>query len=67
MSYSSGIYSCITTPNISNLNHAVEVIGFDSNGNYIIKNSWGTYWGNSGFGVIDSNNDCGIKLLMYQY
>ena len=46
--YKSGIYSgCPTNPatSFSKINHAVVIIGYDVNGNYIIKNSWGTSWG----------------------
>lgn len=45
--YSSGIFSGCSTfdDSYSKLNHAVVIIGYDSNGNYIIKNSWGTAWG----------------------
>jgi hypothetical protein len=51
----------------ANLNHAVVVIGFDENGNYIIKNSWGTGWGMSGFGVVSKDPDCGISSAAYFY
>lgn len=47
MSYSSGIYSgCPSfSSSYNNINHAVIIVGYDSNGNYIVKNSWGTTWG----------------------
>lgn len=40
----------MTEPDI---NHYVQVIGYDSNGNYIIKNSWGIYWGDNGYATIE--------------
>lgn len=46
--YKSGIFSdCPTSFNDSYdaINHAVVVVGYTSDGNYIIKNSWGTSWG----------------------
>ena len=43
------------------------IIGYDSDGNYIIKNSWGTLWGESGFGRIDKNNDCGLSGFVGQF
>ena len=29
--------------------HAVAVIGYDKDGNFLVKNSWGTGWGNGGY------------------
>lgn len=65
MFYRSGIYydkHC--SP--QNLNHAVLVVGYGNNANnipyYIVKNSWGTTWGDRGFFKIARNrkNHCGI-------
>ncbi|KAK2835838.1 hypothetical protein Q5P01_016322 [Channa striata] len=62
--YSSGIYdepSC----NPNNLSHAVLLVGYGSEGGqdyWIIKNSWGTSWGESGYMrlIRDGSNACGI-------
>lgn len=63
--YSSGIYfepKC--DPN--NLNHAVLVVGYgtdDHDGDfYIVKNSWGSNWGENGYIRVarNRNNNCGI-------
>ncbi|XP_076582013.1 digestive cysteine proteinase 2 [Chaetodon auriga] len=62
--YSSGIYdepSC----NPNNLSHAVLLVGYGSEGGqdyWIIKNSWGTSWGEGGYMRIirDGRNTCGI-------
>ncbi|KAL4459369.1 hypothetical protein ABPG74_017982 [Tetrahymena malaccensis] len=57
--YSSGVYNNCNPSNI-NLNHAVLAVGYDTQGNWIIKNSWGTQWGMSGFFLLAPNNTCGI-------
>ncbi|XP_029001385.1 procathepsin L [Betta splendens] len=62
--YSSGIYdepAC----NPNNLSHAVLLVGYGSEGGqdyWIIKNSWGTGWGEGGYMrlVRDGSNTCGI-------
>jgi len=43
MSYSSGVYGCPTSfaTSYANINHAVLLVGYDMNGNWIIiKNQW---------------------------
>ena len=62
--YVSGVFSCNGTPQ---QNHAILVVGYDVNGNYIIKNSWGTNWGNNGYITLSKDNDCGIKQNIYAY
>lgn len=40
---------------VGGMNHAVCVVGWDdalNGGSFIIKNSWGTWWGTQGFGTI---------------
>jgi C1A family cysteine protease len=49
----SGVYSCQST-NFSQLNHAVQLIGYDSKGNWLIKNQWGTSWGMDGYAYLDA-------------
>ncbi|XP_066924703.1 digestive cysteine proteinase 2-like [Clytia hemisphaerica] len=62
--YSSGVYyepNC----NQNSINHAVIAVGFGSEGGsdyWIIKNSWGTGWGDGGYMKVsrNQNNHCGI-------
>ena len=68
--YKSGI---ITSNCGTSLNHAVLVVGYDVSSTgveyWIVKNSWGTYWGNKGYvniatGQQNSNKGvCGINSL----
>lgn len=55
-SYGSGVFQCTT----SSINHAVLLVGYDANGNWRIKNSWGTGWGESGYIRLASGNTCGL-------
>lgn len=37
-------------PNTARGGHAVAVVGYRSDGRFIVRNSWGTGWGDKGFG-----------------
>jgi hypothetical protein len=41
-------------------NHAILLVGYNST-HWFIKNSWGTSWGNKGFGYILKTNDCKLN------
>ncbi len=43
--YAGGIYSCTKDAIV---NHAVLVVGFTDK-YWIVKNQWGTFWGESGY------------------
>ncbi|KAI6646915.1 Cathepsin L [Oopsacas minuta] len=64
-SYSYGVYRndrCSSTK----LNHGVLVVGYNMEGNgyWIVKNSWGSRWGEAGYFKIDMrDNMCGICTL----
>jgi cathepsin L len=59
--YSSGVYSGCPANASLYINHAVELIGYDSSGNWLIKNQWGTDWGVNGFMTLSSSRDCGLS------
>lgn len=55
--YRSGVFSnCGTTT----LNHAVVVIGYQSDSVWIVRNSWGASWGEQGHIRLGPGNTCGI-------
>jgi len=35
--------------------HAVVIAGYDEDGNFLVKNSWGRRWGNRGFIWVSEN------------
>lgn len=53
--YSSGVFNNCKT----SVNHIVSVVGYLSD-YWVIKNSWGTAWGEKGFIRLSPNNTCGI-------
>lgn len=54
--YRSGIFSNCA----KNLNHGVLAVGWDANNNWIIKNSWGLTWGQSGYITLKTGDTCGV-------
>ena len=64
--YTSGIFD--NTKCGDNLDHAVALVGYGTEGGqdyYILRNSWGTTWGESGYMRIADNGDgagiCGVQ------
>lgn len=68
MSYAGGVYSCARAATASDLNHGVQLIGYDASNNWIIKNSWDTTWGVDGFGYVTSNSagNCAITAEVHR-
>jgi cathepsin L len=55
--YKSGVFSsCGTTT----LNHAVTLIGYQADGTWIVRNSWGASWGEQGFIRLATGGTCGL-------
>lgn len=60
--YSKGTFTgCSSNPI---LDHAVLLVGFNTTKGWKIKNSWGSGWGELGYGWITAGtNNCGICKL----
>ena len=58
--YLGGVLDC-SFLNTTSTNHAVLVVGYDSDGNWIIKNSWGTSKGEGGYVTISKNANCNME------
>lgn len=63
ITYGSGVYRHVTGDFLGG--HCVSVVGYDDElGCWICKNSWGRFWGSSGFFQIAYGN-CGIDAEMW--
>jgi len=63
--YSTGIITSSACG--TNIDHAVVAVGYGSN-YYIVRNSWGTGWGESGYvriGITEGNGTCGINQYVF--
>ena len=55
----------------TDINHAVLAVGYgtlDGSEYFLIKNSWGTWWGDQGYvrvGVSDGAGTCGVNQYAY--
>ena len=63
--YSSGVLTSSACG--TNIDHAVVAVGYGSN-YYIVRNSWGTGWGESGYiriGITEGLGTCGINQYVF--
>ena len=58
--YEGGILDC-SSFDITGTNHYVVVVGYDAEGNWILKNSWGTDRGENGYITVDKNGNCNMQ------
>jgi len=62
-SYTSGVITSSACG--TNIDHAIAIVGYNQTGNYyIVRNSWGSSWGNSGYvwiGMASGKGICGIN------
>lgn len=64
-SYKSGVFDNATCP--TDINHGVAVVGYSANEYWIVRNSWGTGWGEDGYirmAMTDGKGTCGINQYM---
>jgi cathepsin L len=59
--YKSGVFSNCKAAQ-SALDHAVLLVGYEDSGNWIVKNSWGTGWGEQGYIRLAPGGTCGLAL-----
>ncbi|KAG1658980.1 hypothetical protein FOA52_008682 [Chlamydomonas sp. UWO 241] len=71
--YSGGVYTPDTC-DPAGLNHALVIVGYTTDGSdgayWLVKNSWGTEWGEAGYARIamtgDGDGPCGLYAQLFQ-
>jgi C1A family cysteine protease len=70
--YRSGIYSARTCPNSLYVNHAMLLVGYNETAKpsyWILRNSWGTTWGEAGYARVamtaGSYGPCGLYTTVW--
>lgn len=68
--YLGGVIQYHCDNSFNNLNHAVQIVGYDKTAStpfYIVRNSWGDAFGDNGYLYISiGNNMCGRSNQFYQ-
>jgi C1A family cysteine protease len=66
LTYSSGVYKHVTGK--AEGGHAVSIVGYNDDGRYwIVRNSWGPTWGESGFIRVSWDDDSGVGSETWQF
>jgi C1A family cysteine protease len=66
MLYSSGVYKHVTGSALGG--HAISIVGYDDDQRaFIIRNSWGTEWGEQGFGRVSYDDMSGVGSQTWLY
>lgn len=66
MSYRRGIYKRVSRSYVGG--HAIVIIGYNDQERYLtIRNSWGTGWGESGYGRISYDDTSGLGSSTWKY
>nr|AAL79510.1 granule-biosynthesis induced protease Gip1p [Tetrahymena thermophila] len=60
--YYGGVFDECGYTTEEDLNHAVIAVGYDQEGNWIVRNSWSAAWGEDGYIRLAPGNTCGILL-----
>jgi C1A family cysteine protease len=67
MSYTSGVITNVASCSPSQIDHAILIVGWNIGSNppyWIVKNSWGTSWGEQGyFRIIFGKGACGLNTV----
>ena len=61
--YDSGVFEGCKDKSVS-ANHAITIVGFDADGNWIMKNSWGEDWGTNGYMILSKDYNCGLTRVL---
>lgn len=65
LDYSSGVFTGCPVDAGNYINHAILLVGYDdSSSSWLVKNQWGSGWGESGYMRLSYSRDCGMSSLL---